>query len=443
MGNIIKKAAHTFLYNFADEDTEEKIRYRLSSKYRNQIDSRLHEYDTNLKLIEDKPKQNPLVIVFVCQVPALWNTVASIYECAVKDDRVEPYIVAIPEKIMGENYDITNENYGSNDSYEFCSQRYGHSDSIINGYDEVNKSFYDLRKLNPSYVCLPRPYDMHVPPEYRSTEISKYSKIIFLPYCYNFCKWDVKLTYSQDFLSSVYSVYCENPYSYEMVRKTFASLAPKSKKKVYSLGYPAFDEYEGREHHSDSRFIKTILWMPRWTTNKAVEATTFFRYKDSIIDFFVKNKNLKLIFRPHPLMLRNFVSCHLMSEQEEENLLNIFNCNDNLVYDSDGDYSKSLLQADIIISDYSSMLAHSMLMEVPIIYTGKTSHFYSYSRRLAKGMYQIHNEKELLKTLEAVLSGEDKLKAIHSETSTSVLNGGYGAGKRILDTLVEDASNRC
>lgn len=436
MRNTIKKAVSKVLYDFADKDTEEKVRYRFSRKYRERLDSRLQAFDMNLKLIESKPKQEPIVIVFVCQVPALWNTVESIYEEAVKDERVKPYIVAIPEKIMADNYDISGENYGKNEAYQFCKNLYG--DSVINGFDDENHTFFDLRSLNPTYVCLPRPYDMHVPPEYRSTEISKYAKLFFLPYGYNLCKWDVKLVFNTEFLCSVYAIFGENPYNAEMVENIFSFLNANQIKRIKNLGYPAFDRYKDLKHAFDPNFKATVLWTPRWTTNKEVEATTFFKYKDSLIKYFINHPEYKLIFRPHPLMLRNFVSCHLMTENEEAEVLSYFEKYPNLVFDADGDYTKSMKSATIIISDYSSLLMHSLLMGVPVIYTGKTSNFNRYIKKTEEGMYLVSNENRLFDTLEMLLQGNDILADKREKVKKLLTDEEYRAGKLILDFLIKD-----
>lgn len=438
MGNIIKKAVSKVLYDFADKDTEEKVRYRFSKKYKKIIDTRLATYNKYLEIIEHKEKQNPIVIVFICQVPALWNTVASIYEEATKDSRVKPYIIAIPEKIMAENYNIDAENYGKNEAYDYCTKIYGNK--VINGYNDETKTFFDIRSLDPTYVCLPRPYDMHVPPEYRSTEICKYAKLFFLPYGYTLCKWDVKMVYNIEFLSSVYAIYADNKYSADMVERSFGIYDVGSKKRVFNLGYPAFDHYKGRQHTFDHNYKATVLWMPRWTTNKEIEATTFFKYKDSLIKYFKDHPDIKFIFRPHPLMLRNYVSCNLMTLEEEEQLLKDFETFPNFVYDNNGDYTLSLLSANIIISDYSSLLMHALIMEVPVIYTGKTSNFNSYIKKTEEGMYIVPGEKQLFDTLENLLKGNDLLVDKHKKVRKLLADDDFNAGKLVLNSLIEDYS---
>ena len=45
--------------------------------------------------------------------------------------------------------------------------------SVIDAYDEETKEFFDLKKLQPDYIFIPRPYDWYLPLQYQSKELSK------------------------------------------------------------------------------------------------------------------------------------------------------------------------------------------------------------------------------------------------------------------------------
>ena len=137
-------------------------------------------------------------------------------------------------------------------------------------------------------------------------------------------------------------------------------------------------------------------------------------------------------------MLRNFVSCHLMTENEEAEVLSYFEKYPNLVFDADGDYTKSMKSATIIISDYSSLLMHSLLMGVPVIYTGKTSNFNRYIKKTEEGMYLVSNENRLFDTLEMLLQGNDILADKREKVKKLLTDEEYRAGKLILDFLIKD-----
>lgn len=436
MKKVITKFVKEYLYRFANMDDEVRIKYIFSRVYKESINKKIDEYNVNLKFIEKEQKKYPIVIVFICQMPSLWNNVASIFEEALNDNRVAPYIVAIPEKIIGDNYEVTEEKYGRNDAYEFCVKLYGKC--VINGYNSETKGFFDLRILKPAYICLPRPYDEQVPPEYQSSELCKYSKLFFVPYGYNLCKWDVKLLYDLNFQSSVYAIFAENEYSKKMAYNSFKFFKAEKNRHIFNVGYPGFDYYIEKKHTYDSNYSYTVLWMPRWTTNNKIEPTSFFKFKDQLIKYFIAHKDIKFIFRPHPLMFRNFISCGLMSKQEVELFLKNFDQYSNFVYDKNGDYSKTLLSANIIISDYSSLLIHSLLMEVPVLYTGNVSNFNRFVKKTVKGLYLVSNEKKLFSLLDQLICGKDTLMNKRNEVRNLLTNNYSYAGKKILQLLIED-----
>ena len=89
-----------------------------------------------------------------------------------------------------------------------------------------------------------------------------------------------------------------------------------------------------------------------------------------------------------------------------------FETKNNFILDSDGDYTKSLEAADVIISDYTSLIIEELLMDVPVIYTGSTKHFGKKAKANAVGLYQLDSRKDMNKVLTGLLKGVDPMKAI-------------------------------
>ena len=407
----------------------------LSKKYKNNLMEKLEGYKNALATINSEQKKEKITIVFVCQLPALWNGLKTIYESAKGNDDIETYIVAIPEKIIGESYDMSKEDYGYNDSYDFCKKNYG---EVINGYDSEKKLFYDLRKLKPTYVFLQRPYDIYLPKEYHSYVIKEYAKICYIPYGYDLTIGDSRLCYGMDFICNVYAIFAENIYYKNVLSNIFEFLECVEFKKVFNLGYPRFDLYKTCNHINDKKYRKTVLWLPRWTTDSSAEATTFFLYKEIIIKYFKELSDVCLICRPHPLMLRNFVSYNLMTENEAQDFLDIFQKTPNFEYDLDGDYTVSFRKADVFISDFTSLLVEEILMQIPIIYTGKTKNFDKASLKFSKGFYRAKSEKELTNCLNMLLNDDDVLKEKRIEAREELELNCYSSGKKIVEALIND-----
>lgn len=415
-------------------DTAEKIMY-LSPKHRKNIKECLKKYDHAVSNIPETDVQNKIVVVFICQFSALWNGISSIYEEARKNENIIAHLIAIPEKIMGDGYDVSQEVYDYNYAYDFCKRI---SEDTINGYDSKTKKFYDIKKLHPTYVFLPRPYDIHLPEEYRSVSIKEYAKVCYVPYGYDSTIRDSRYSYEMKFICNVYAIFAENTYYKNMLSNIFELYGNLKNKRIYDLGYPRFDLYKDISHIETKEYQKTVVWLPRWTTNSEVEATTFFVYKELLVKYFIEHSDIKFIFRPHPLMLRNFVSCKLMTEQEKDDFLDLFNKYPNFEHDTDGDYLISFRKADLFISDYSSLLVEEILMNVPVIYTGQLGNFEKVSLEWAKGMYLADSKETLHTLLDMLVSGSDSLKEEREKARNYLLKGDFMSGKRIIEALISD-----
>lgn len=407
----------------------------LSPKYKKSLLKKIEDYENALNKINDKPKEEMIKIIFICQVPALWNGLRTIYKYAQNARNVEAYIVALPEKIIGANYDMSKEEYGYNYSFDFCKKDYS---NVINGYDPHKKEFFDLRKLNPTYVFLQRPYDIYMPKAYQSCTIKDYAKICYIPYGYDLTIGDSRLCYGMDFISNVYAVFAENKYYKNVLDNIFDSLECLDSKRVFNLGYPRFDLYKNCYHIEESKYKKTVVWLPRWTTDATAEATTFFLYKDILIRFFKEHRDIRLICRPHPLMLRNFVSYNLMTEKDAQEFLDIFQEMPNFEYDLEGDYTYSFRKADVLISDFTSLLVEEILMQIPIIYTGEIKNFDNVSLTLSKGLYRAKSEDELIELLQRLIKGNDSLKDERKKACEILELNNFSSGKKIIEALIND-----
>lgn len=336
---------------------------------------------------------------------------------------------------MGENYDVKMEEYGENYAYNFCKE---FCKETINGYNSETKEFFDLKCLEPTYVFLQRPYDIHLPEKYRSGYVNRYAKVCYVPYGYDSTIWDSRYSYEMQFICNIYAIFVENEFYKKILNNIFKTYKCLEYKRVFNLGYPRFDLYKNVTFDIEEKFLKTVLWMPRWTTDSEVEATTFFKYKDIIIDFFKEHRELQLICRPHPLMLRNFVSCNLLTESEAEEFLNLFRTIPNFRYDIEGDYIPSFRKSDIYISDYSSLLVEELIMDKPIIYTGEFTNFESNSKKWSQGIYKVNSEAELIERLTELISGKDVLKGKRKKIREKILNNDFMSGEKIVSALILD-----
>lgn len=413
---------------------ENKIWYIVNKNFRIRHKKRLENVKDSILKIQRKPKQELIKVVFMCQIPSVWNSNMSTFMAANKSKKVDAYILALPDKLRKENNNMAHEDYGENESYRYCRS---FCKNTINAYNEENKEWFDLKKFDPNYVFVQRPYELYLPPEYRSEVLSSYTRVCHIPYAYSLMNSASRMAYHLDFSDQVYSIFTENQKYCDELNAIYSGLFKAGWKQIHFFGYPRFDLHAGIKKEK-SRYKKTVLWLPRWTTNRFAEATTFFKYKDILIDYFKKHQNMRFICRPHPLMFKNFISTGEMTEQEVDQFKGIFKGVSNFYLDESPDYLKTIVDTDIFISDTSSLLVEEFVTSSPIIFCGIKGHFDRENMRWAKYMYSVSSHQELLDSLEKLINDEDPLIEERKQYIRVHMKADGLAGERIVRFLIDD-----
>ncbi|MBR2678362.1 MAG: CDP-glycerol glycerophosphotransferase family protein [Bacilli bacterium] len=373
-------------------------------------------------------------VFFIAQYKAGIDKFESVVREMQKDDKFDVKVLAVPDNI--------NDLFNSKD-YEFWYNKFGNI--TIDSY-EGNK-WFDLKKLKPDYVFIQRPYDMYVPYEYKKTTLITYTKVCYIPYGYALANiFDI--TFTLDDMRSMNIVFAEHDEAANYYKKLKEELNDGVTRKIVSLGFPSLDEFKKKVESGVSAFrnIKNknginVLWTPRWTTDKTAVETSFFDYKDSIIDCCKGSKNINLVFRPHPLTFNNFIEKELMTEKEVKTYLDKFK--GNLYYDNSNSYIDTFKETDVLITDFTSIIPEFFLFNKPIIYTQKDTYKkLKQIEKLEKSFYRVKNQKELNKVLDKLQKGEDSLKEIRKQLIKEIFKDYDGkVSYRIKEYIKEDYKN--
>jgi len=367
----------------------------------------------------NKIKNDKIRIVFVCQMTALWNSMRSVYEAACNDSSIESYIITLPEKTFD------NENvYESNKAYDYIQSL--NYENVIDGYDTKTKSFFDAKSLLPDYIFLPRPYEHYMPDNYKAKYLVKFTKICYINYGYNLTNWANTITYDINFLKNVYFTFADSTDSFDYIKQLYLKYKCEWNKVEY-LGYPRFDLIQKKKEPKEK---KVFLWTPRWTTNESLLGSNFFKYKNELFKFFIENKALKLIFRPHPLMIRNFLSTGEMTQQEVDELYKIFEENENFIFDKNDDYLKTFEKSDVLISDTSSIIAEYYYTNKPIIYCGITDDFINEAIEMSRTFIYAKKWTDVKNSILDFSKGNILNKRIEHES--------ISIGSKIIDKIIND-----
>lgn len=390
------------------------------------------------KVKKKKHTNKKLRIVFVCQLGHLWGCVQSIYEEALLDDEVEPYVLAVPE-CWDEGVDTDAADYLESLGY-----------SVLRAWDEEKQEFFDLKTLNPDYVFLPRPYDHYLPKQYQSEELAKYTKVCYL--CYGYTSegdYMLKTCFSKYFTTNCYMVFAENESTWRYSRSQHPISSRIGIRHIIQTPFPRFDlvnRFAGAEVNHwqipSEQVEKRVIWTPRWTVDEKLGGSNFFNYKDFFFEFAEKHKNSEFLLRPHPMAFDNFLKMGMMSEEEIASYKQ--KCQDmpNVQLDNRKEYLDSFATADILVSDMSGVVVDFAVTGKPVIYCSPNQDFNKACEKLKESYYIVHNQKELEDTLEMLLAGNDPKKEERQHIINEILGRCDGKnGKRILQFIKKDYQN--
>lgn len=378
------------------------------------------------KKISSKSNQK-IRVVFLCSMPSVWNSVRSLFSALNNDPLFEIYLLAVPASLAGQ-WDDEERKDQKNAAYEYCQSFFK---DTINAYRTEDGRWYDLKNLHPDYIVVSRPYDIEVPAPYRSEVLSQIAKLCYVPYSYCKMNWDCRQVYRCDFMDNVYATFVENKLYEDKLRRIYRKDISGGWKKIQNFGYPRFDLYQ---HDKTNRFStsKTVLWLPRWTTNPLLEPSKFFEYKDKLISYFEKHANYQLICRPHPLMFSNFISTGEMSQEEVDGFHRLFEEIENFYLDESIDYLPALEESDIIIADITSLLAEIIATGKPILFCGTNAHFDRSAKQWTKQMCMVSCWEEMRNSLETLLC-ERKYKGTEKKSACA-----ENTGKKITEWIKHD-----
>jgi hypothetical protein len=391
------------------------------------------------KLRGDWGKNSTIKIVFIVQRTEVFNSVRTVFEAAVKNDRCEAYLLPLP-RCRNDSRELRWETYDS--VVDFCREL--GAGIVIESYDRKMNKFNDLGQLKPDYVFLNVPYTSQYPDEYSMDKLVSITKVCYIPYGYSTLEKHLQLIYNSNksFVRGIDFIFASNRFEYNFVKKRFFISEIKNGKVLYNIGFPRFDLIKKEPNRN-----RTILWLPRWTVNIGKqgknEQSSFLKYYSNFLRFAETHPNVNFIIRPHPLMFENFKKNGVMFDDEIDGFLQNVRQLKNVTLDSTSDYLNALNSATILLADFTSLLAEYYVSGQPIVYTGGRGDFSKYDREMLNTFYSARTWSEVQRILEALLSGDDSHKENRKRSVDRFLNvGNQCAGDAILNLLMDDFNKK-
>lgn len=381
---------------------------------------------TKLKrLSKSKNKASLIKVGFLVQLPEVWDKQRNVFDEFNKKEGISTLMIVAPPY----NYANMHFDYSYKDNYYL--ENYPKSIKLIE-----NSELIDLRSLRLDYIFLERPR-MSLPNNINAEYLSCFTRVCYIPYGYNIAKTFIST--DKEFYRNVYFQFEDVKECQEIHQKAFKYNVQKNYQHFELLGYPELEAYINNVPKKNKKL--RILWAPRWTYDQEVGGSHFLEYRSFIEDIAYKNKNINVAIRPHPLMFENFIRTGIMNESEitkykdKLKLLGIELSENKLL-------KEDLLNTDILISDYSSIIAPYFCTGKPIIYCDGNYDFTDEFKKALEGMYIAQNTNDIDRYLEMILNKNDYLYELRQRIIRDKFLWHNGSSKRIVEAIVDDSRKR-
>ncbi len=364
-------------------------------------------------------KGSPIRVGFFCDSPAYWTSFQELYTLLKNDPRFQVVLIAVPELQNGKvvNYDIA-----------------GFFDNCGYSYEKIYQdgSYKKIKDLHLDYIFPSRPYDHLRPAHMSNTDLRKNSKLCHITYgtcIFNGKTLDIVCGFQHlRYYDFVFSETPDHTTIYTEKKRRY----PSANTQIIQVGSPKFDYIHYRDFTPPhTTYDQVILYTPRWTTSE--NACSFLDIYQQLFELAEENRNIKYIFRPHPLMKKFFLE-KIWKEEEWEDFVAKFDRLENAEIDFNPNYLPSFKEATVLISDLSSLLPEFLLTKKPIIYFHKKYQFNTFGKHIAEGYYWCHNWDEVNNVLNSLRNGNDPKAKIRED----VMNQYFYFGSKTSPELIRD-----
>ncbi len=372
-------------------------------------------------------------VIFLVQRPEIWNSVRTVFEAMVSDPRFRVTAALLPEK------------HGEDWTYAAAGM-----EPYFRGYPAVKLlrlydggRWTDIAALTPDYIFLARPYRNEYPAAYALERLADIAPLCYVPYGYSILRDDrmQAIVYDAYLLYHVRYLFAPNENAAAFCRRHLRLLETLGVRKIQTLGYPRFD---GATEPPAQRTAgpMTVLWTPRWTTEREAfnKQSGFFDYKDAILRLVAAHPgDFRLLLRPHPQMFSHFEAVGAMTGEEAAVFRARFAPESGAELDRAADYRRGFDAADVLLSDYSSLLIEFFLTGKPVIYCDDEEMISEECRPVFRSFYHARTWPEIEGLLHMLRRGDDPLRADRLRARADFLRGQpKNAGKAIAAFLLSE-----
>lgn len=311
-------------------------------------------------------------VLFLPYKYSMWDSLESIYEAAEKDPECEAYVMPIP--------------YYNKDGHDNMIGMHDESDLYPKDLDVVSWREHTVDEINPDIIFIHNPYDdgnlvTSIHPDYYTRKLVRDDRlVVYVPYY-------VSYTDDPDILTSlgfagIYADYVITQSEwyrneYERCLDKYRDMGDNARAavdyydnghKFAVLGNPKYDKvailtkksYPLSGNWHDALFCgagQRLTLLLDTTVELVLEQRgNIFEKINAVIDVVEENRDMALIWRPHPLI--EVTISEMAPELEEMYRRTIERCRDldNCIFDDTPDMHRAMAWSDCFFGKYGSML---------------------------------------------------------------------------------------
>lgn len=311
-------------------------------------------------------------VLFLPYKYSMWDSLESIYEAAEKDPECEAYVMPIP--------------YYNKDGHDNMIGMHDESDLYPKDLDVVSWREHTVDEINPDIIFIHNPYDdgnlvTSIHPDYYTRKLVRDDRlVVYVPYY-------VSYTDDPDILTSlgfagIYADYVITQSEwyrneYERCLDKYRDMGDNARAavdyydnghKFAVLGNPKYDKvailtkksYPLSGNWHDALFCgagQRLTLLLDMTVELVLEQRgNIFEKINAVIDVVEENRDMALIWRPHPLI--EVTISEMAPELEEMYRRTIERCRDldNCIFDDTPDMHRAMAWSDCFFGKYGSML---------------------------------------------------------------------------------------
>lgn len=343
-------------------------------------------------------------VAIIFQVASFWPSIESLYEEMQSDERFEIKIVCYDE-----SYDNTIK---TETAQQFL---------VENNIPFIHWHVFSLKNFKPHIVIVQTPYDGNRRREYKSNYLKMAGyRVVYVPYGIEI--GDTQHSRKQQ-LDHIVRKYAWKIFTFsETIHKDYR-LYSEADDNVCVTGLPKFDSlyYKSKFPLNESVKLqaggrKIILWKVHFPKMVMIDDelklfTPYIQEYINFIDFIRTDKNNFYIFMPHPRFMEFNLDGQVQNELAE--LMDKVKKTNNIYVDDRDDYRNSLVNADAIIVDRSSVMVEAAAVGVPVLFMYNEDYREPMTKAiepLIDSYYQGNKTEDMVKFIHMVNMGIDPKK---------------------------------